>query len=178
MANKAKAKGTRGEVEFVNILNEAGIPSMRVLGSGAMQGADSDIKVGLKLDDEEKEALLKEKKFPAKDEARATLRAEVKNRKTNPDYLHDAIKGEVCTVATVSLLNRSCPEYLYDYLNQDEVSSLVVLKRAQTPNGALKRKDFNQTHMICMGLSDFIKIFKKAYPDVFIENLGEALAGE
>jgi hypothetical protein len=177
MANRAKAKGTRGEVEFVNILNEAGIPSMRVLGSGAMQGADSDIKVGLKLDDDEKSTLIEEKKFPPKDEARGTLRAEVKNRKTNPDYLHDGINGEMPTVTNLALLSKACPEYLYDYLNQDAVSSLVVLKRARTPNGALKNKDFNQTHMVCMGLNDFIKLFKKAHPDVVIANLGEILNG-
>ena len=152
MANKAKAKGTRAEVELVEILTEIGVPSMRVLGSGAFKGADSDLKVGVRLK--------KDGSMPAADEGDPLLRAEVKNRKDNPEYIYKYLKNEAFAMINSP---RSAPEFIYEHLNQDEISKCVIMKRAKTPSGALKNKDFNQTHLVVMGLGDFISILKELY---------------
>ena len=171
MPVRAKAKGSRAETEFVSLLNNAGIPSLKVIGSGAFQGADSDVKVGLVLDQQQRKELVEEGKFPAKDECRSFTRAEIKNRATNPEWLFDAINGELKEVATLRLLSRQCPEYLFDYLEQDKASSLVALKRSKTPKGALANNDLDSAYMICMGMNTFIKLIHSACPELVIEEL-------
>lgn len=171
MPVRAKAKGSRAETEFVSLLNNAGIPSLKVIGSGAFQGADSDIKVGLILDDHQRKELVEDGKFPAKDECRSFTRAEIKNRATNPEWLYDGIKGELNEVATLRLLSRQCPEYLFDYLEQDAASSFVALKRNKTPSGALANNDLDSAWMVCMGLNTLIKLLHSAWPDIVVEEL-------
>ena len=47
-----RVKGSNFEKEVVEIFEENGIPSQRVLGSGALGfGAKSDIKIGVELDE-------------------------------------------------------------------------------------------------------------------------------
>lgn len=126
----SRQKGTRAEVEFVEIMRKLGIPSQRVLASGSFVGAKADVKVGVKLN--------KDGSYPEQDESQSITRAEIKNRSTNP-------------------------EYLWDYLNQDKVTSMVVLRRPKVPQGALSNEDFNQVYIVAMGLSDFAALFKRAY---------------
>lgn len=147
-----KAKGNRAEIEFVSIMTAEGIPSQRVIGSGAIKGAKSDVKVGV--------TLTKEGKLPAPDESQALLRAEVKNRKDNPEFLHVDANGLQLAITQAS---REGSELLWRHLNQDDVSTIVVLKRAKTPQGALKNKDYNQAYGVFMGLADFIKLLKKVH---------------
>jgi hypothetical protein len=153
MPSSSKQKGVRAEKELVEILNEAGIPSMRVLASGAMLGADSDIKLGVKLDSEGN--------LPPSDEAQAIMRVEVKNRKDNPDWIYEELRK----TNAIALLQseRAGTEQLFGYLEQDLISTAAILKRKKIRPGALKDKDYNQTHIVCMGLSDFLKIAKMLY---------------
>lgn len=148
----ARAKGTRGETELIQILNEFGIPSMRVLGSGSFLGAKSDLKIGVKLN--------KDGTMPDKDEGVPLLRAEVKNRKDAPDHLYEVLRNDPIAILESA---RKAPEYLYDYLNQDKISKCAIMKRAKTPSGALKNKDYNQTHLVFMGLEDFMEMIKELY---------------
>lgn len=126
----SRQKGTRAEVEFVEIMRKLGIPSQRVLASGSFVGAKADVKVGV--------FLRKDGTYPEQDESQCITRAEVKNRGTNP-------------------------EYLWEYLNQDKVTSMVVLRRPKVPQGALAKEDWNQVYIVAMGLKDFADMFKKAY---------------
>lgn len=145
-------KGARAETELVQILTDAGLPSLRVLGSGAFAGAKSDLKVAVKLVDGE---------MPDKDEAIPMLRAEVKNRATNPEYIHEYLnKNDAFAFVTSP---RMAPEFLYDYLNQDSISKCVILRRNKIPTGSLVKKDYNETHLVVMGLDDFMILVKELY---------------
>lgn len=144
-----RAKGTRAEVQFTEIMTAEGVPSQRVIGSGAFGGAKSDVKVGVDLD--------KEGNFLPADEGSCLLRVEVKNRQDNPEWLFvnlDELKMQLTGA------NREGSELLWTHLNQDSISKAVILKRAKTPSGALKNKDYNQAFGVFMGLGDFIKIMK------------------
>lgn len=146
-------KGNRAEAEIVNIMKGYGIPSMRVLGSGAFSGAKSDLKIGVKLTEEGT--------LPDKDEAIPLFRAEVKSRKTYPEYLHkDIVKSDVFAFVTSA---RAAPQFLFDYLEQDAVSKCVIMKRDKTPQGALKEGRYNDTHLVVMGLDDFMAMTKELY---------------
>lgn len=147
-----KVKGSGWEREFVAIMRELGIPSMRVLASGAYTGAKSDIKVGVKLN--------ADGTYPEADEAQCIMRAECKNRADNPEHLHKVIAQEG-VLFIPALKNGS--EILWEHLNQDAVSKAVILRRAKVPQGVLKDKDYNQVGMVCMGLSDYATLFRKAY---------------
>lgn len=147
-----RAKGTRGENEFVEIMDDLGVYSQRVLGSGAMVGAKSDVKVGITLNEDGSK--------PDKDESKGVLRVEVKNRATNPEHLHTTLStGEVAMV----LSPRKGAESLWEYLNQDIVSKAVALRRSNIPHGAKAKKDYDQMWMICMGVEYFAELLKKAY---------------
>lgn len=151
----AKNKGNRGENEFVAICRELGLPAMRVLGSGAFKGAASDVKVGITN-------MKADGTYPEADESASVMRVEVKNRATNPEYLHTP---DLPTIALVEA-PRDGAEVLWEYLNQDKVTKAVVLRRAKIPTGALANKDYNQVGMVCLGYADFIELVKLAYRDV------------
>lgn len=144
-----KAKGNRAETEFVAILNELGVPSQRVVGSGAMKGAPSDVKIGVDSVDSER------------DETKSIYRAEVKNRATNPEYLWSQLESLDSFGFVLSA--KQGPEFLWNYYNQDISTKVLVLRRAKVPVGTLKNKDYNQAYMICMGIEDFVDLVKKAY---------------
>lgn len=154
----ARVKGSNAERELVEILDENGIPSQRVLGSGAFSTAKSDVKVGITLEDGEK---------PKADESKSVLRAEVKNRADNPEYLFDSDKLKL--VYSLDFYSKKCPEFIFNYLNQDTVSKIAVLRRAKVKAGDLKDKNYNQVFAVVMGLADWIELFKKAYPDAVVD---------
>lgn len=149
-----RRKGAKAESEIVQLLCELGIPSQRVLGSGAFRGAKSDIKVGVRLNEDGS--------MPNKDEAVCITRAEVKNRKTNPEYLFD---GSAPVAEMIAVLKRKCPEYVFEYMNQDVEAKYTMLRRAKVPRGALAEKDYNQVYCVAMGLNDFVELFKRAYKE-------------
>lgn len=111
---------------------------MRKLGIPSQRVLASGSFVGAKADVKVGVELNADGTYPAQDESRSITRAEVKNRSNNP-------------------------EYLWDYLNQDAVTSMVVLRRPKVPQGALAKSDFNQVYIVAMGLSDFAELFKRAY---------------
>jgi hypothetical protein len=147
-----RAKGTRGETEFVEILNELELYSQRVLGSGAFAGAKSDVKVGIQLN--------ADGSLPDKDESSALLRVEVKNRKSNPEYLHTAMDD---TPFAIIMSPRQGPEFVWEHYNQDQVTKAVAYRRRTIPHGAKAKKDYNQIWMVCLGIEDFAELVKKAY---------------
>lgn len=137
-----RAKGARAETELVDILTKKGIPSQRIVASGSFVGAKSDLKIGVELN--------KDGSMPERDESRCIGRAEVKNRADNPEWIFEES-------------NRQCPEKIFDHMNQDAISKYLILRRKSIPTGALAKEDYNQTHVVCMGLNDFIELFKLAY---------------
>jgi Holliday junction resolvase len=151
----AKNKGNRGENEFVAICRELGLTAMRVLGSGAFKGAASDLKIGITN-------MKPDGSYPESDESASVMRVEVKNRATNPEYLHTQ---DLPTIALVEA-PRDGAEVLWEYLNQDKVTKAVVLRRAKIPNGALAKKDYDEVGMVCMGYESWIELVKLAYKDV------------
>lgn len=146
----SRQKGNRAEVEVVDIFNTNGIPAQRVVASGSFCGAKSDVKIGVETDEHGK--------MPERDSSKCIAKVEVKNLATNPEWMYTPLIGE-----TILVGNKQCPEKLFDHLEQDNVSKFVVLKRARTPSGALKNKQYNRTHMVYMGLETFMDLFKKAY---------------
>lgn len=157
MASKgrsARDKGRRAETEFVEILNSCGVPTQKVLASGSFIGAKGDVKVGVKLNPDGT--------FPAADESSSKMRVEIKNRKTTPEQLFN----RDAPVFAYLDYGKEASEVFWTYYNQDKVTKAVVLRRAKIPSGVLKNKDYNQAYMVCMGLDDFVELFKKAYPDV------------
>lgn len=140
-----KAKGARAETELVNILNESGIPSQRVIASGSFIGASSDLKIGVELNEDGT--------MPERDSSKCIGRAEVKNRADNPEWLFEEA-------------NKPIPEGVYKHLQQDAISKYLILRRKDIPRGALADKKYNETHVVLMGLEDFIELFKQAYPDL------------
>lgn len=155
----ARQKGASAERELVKFFDECDIPSQRVLGSGAFRGADSDLKIGIKLEENGNK--------PASDESKATMRAEVKNRANTQEYLFNT--GELEEICHVRLLKKPCPKSLTDYLEQDKVTKVALLRRAKVPSGAVANKDYNKIYVAVMGLEDFIDLFKRAYPDAVAE---------
>lgn len=151
----AKNKGNRGENEFVAICRELGLPAMRVLGSGAFKGAASDIKVGITN-------MNADGTYPEADESSAVMRVEVKNRATNPEYLHDRDLPIFGLVEP----SRAGAEVLWEYLNQDKVTKAVVLRRAKLPAKALADKNYDEVGMVCMGYKSWIELVLRAYKDV------------
>lgn len=148
----ARAKGARAEREFVDICRERGLTAQRVLASGSFVGAKGDIKVGITN-------MLPDGEYPADDESSAFLRVEVKNRADNPEFIHLDLNGfDVVVGGSDKRVN----ETIYKHLNQDAITKAVVLKRAKTPQGALKDGDYNQAYLVCMGADDFIKLVKQA----------------
>lgn len=137
-----RAKGVRGETELVEILTKSGIPTQRVVASGSFIGAKSDLKVGVELN--------KDGTMPDRDEGRCIGKAEVKNRADNPEWVFQEV-------------NRACPEAVFKHLNQDKVSKYLIMRRKAIPQGALAKEEYNQTHVVAMGLEDFMELFKLAY---------------
>jgi Holliday junction resolvase len=148
----AKQKGNRGENEFVAICRELGLTAMRVLGSGAFKGAASDIKVGIVN-------MNPDGTYPEADESVSVMRVEVKNRATNPEYLHDKDMPIMALVTP----KKFGAEVLWEYLNQDKITKAVVLRRAKIPTGAISNKNYDEVGMVCMGYGAWIELMKKAY---------------
>jgi len=162
----ARAKGANAERELIDIFNKEGIPSMRVIGSGAHFGAKADLKIGVALEDG---------KLPHRDEGVPRMYAEVKNRMSNPEWFHDAINNKLTDVATVRLMDRLVPEQIIKDQEQDDRSSILILRRKRVPSGALKKNKYNESHTVCMGLGKFIELFKKAYPNFVVEGFFDSL---
>ena len=148
----AKAKGTRGEKELVEFLTHYGIPSQRVLASGAFRGAKADVKVGI--------ALNPDGTMPDEDETRCILRAEVKNRKDNPEQFFKA-REEILAVLLEA--RRHGTETVWGHMNQEAITKATVLRRAKVPQGAIAAMDGNQVFAVVMGLEDWAELFLKAY---------------
>jgi hypothetical protein len=147
----SRNKGIRGETELVEILDELGLPSIRVLGSGAFTGAKSDVKVGIELNDDGSK--------PEADEAKGIMRIECKNRKDNPEYLFENL-GEL--PINLVLCPRQGSEKVWEHYNQDSISKAVALRRRAIPRGAKVGKEYNQMWLICMGIEDYVKLVKQA----------------
>lgn len=146
----ARAKGKRAESELVQILTDFGVPTQKVLASGAFVGAKSDLKVGVELE--------KDGTYPAQDEGRCLFRAEVKNRQDNPDMMFAELDK-----LTIAESDKTVSELIYKHLNQDAVSKCVILRRKKIKAGDLAKKNYNQTHVVVMGLEDFMKLVKELY---------------
>ncbi|HLX53517.1 MAG TPA: hypothetical protein VKR58_06235 [Aquella sp.] len=138
----ARVKGANFEKEVVQIFEENGIPSQRVIGSGAFSNASSDIKIGVDLDEEGNY-------LPA-DEGRNWFRIEAKNHANTPEWVFES-------------LSRIGPEAFWKHLEQDVCSKAVMLRRAKVPNGAVKDKDYGKYVGVFMNITDFIKMVKLAY---------------
>jgi hypothetical protein len=149
----ARNKGRRGESEFVDVCRELGLPAQRVLASGSFVGAKADVKVGVFLNDDGT--------YPDADESRCVMRVEVKNRADNPEHLFTDTDDPF--IIGLIAATREGPERLWDYLNQDKITKAIVLRRAKAPPGAIKRKDYNEMGMVCMGYESWIKLMLKAY---------------
>lgn len=148
---RSRRKGVKGESELVAVLDELGLPSIRVLGSGAFNGAKADIKAGIELNPDGTK--------PEADECKAIMRLECKNRADNPEHLHTTLNtGNVSLV----LSTRQGSESVWNYYNQDSITKAVALRRSKIPKGALTNKDYNQVWMICMGIEDFVELVRKA----------------
>jgi hypothetical protein len=138
-----RVKGSNFEKEVVEIFEENGIPSQRVLGSGALGfGAKSDIKIGVELDENGKHY--------ASDESRGLFRIEAKNHASTPDWVFEAI-------------GRNGPEAFWKHLEQDAISRAVLLRRAKIPAGAIKEKRLNEYIGVFLGAQSFIELVKLAY---------------
>lgn len=155
--NPNKAKGTRGEVQFVDFLKHGGVPAMRVTGSGAFRGAKADVKVGVHLEEDGS--------YPDSDEAKCVLRAEVKYHASLNDKIWTE-RDEV--VAIMKESTRHGHDTIFGFMNQETITKATVLRRNKIPKGALEGYDGNQVFAVVMGLDDWIALFKKAYPDVVI----------
>jgi len=150
----AKSKGNRGEEQIVEALTALGLPSQRVLGSGAMRGAVSDVKVGVRLNPDGS--------MPEKDEAQGVMRVECKNRKDNPDF-HSQLT--IDNIFALLVTTKQGQEILWKHLDQDAITKAVIMKRAKTPYGALKAGKYNECFGVFMGLADFAALLRAAYPD-------------
>lgn len=76
--------------------------------------------------------------MPDKDESKCVMRGEIKNRKDNP-------------------------ERLWTYLKQNIKNKAVILRRPKVPHGVIRDKNYDEVYLVCMGLDEWIKLFKKAY---------------
>jgi hypothetical protein len=144
----ARAKGTRAEVEFCQIATELGLPSMRVIGSGALAGAKGDVKIGVPLKPDGT--------FPEADEAPAIMRGEVKNRATNPDAPYSWLSA-----ITLGVADKDTNELPYRDLYQNRATKAVIWKRAKTPVGAIKEGRYNDAYLVIMGAKDWIELVRE-----------------
>ncbi len=155
----AKAKGANAEREIVKILTSLGLPSMRVIGSGAHAGADSDIKVGVTLTDDNE--------MPQADEGIAVWRAECKAWATTKDYRPN-LKDDPAIVFTEPI---NGVEVNWQHLNQDQCSKVVLLRRAKVPQGAIAKKDWDEVWGCFVGIETLAALLRRAYPNrVFFFN--------
>lgn len=151
----AREKGNKWEREFIDVMRACGIPSMRVIASGAWAGADTDVKMGVYLEEDGS--------YPAPDEARCIYRMEGKNRADNPDYIFTALNAAEGTLFIPA--PKGGAEILWAHLNQDAVSKAVFLRRTKVPAGTIENQDWNQLGLVCMGLKDYAELFKLAYSE-------------
>ena len=148
----SRAKGASAERELVEILDSLGLPSQRVLGSGAFAFAKSDIKVNIRLNEDGTK--------PAPDESQGTIRVEVKNHAITDEKLFGEV--EVPCDAVLFISTKATQESVFKHLEQDSVSKAVIYRRPKVPVGALKDKDYNRTHCVVMPLLEWVAMFKKA----------------
>lgn len=144
----ARQKGFRAEAEVCSILTELGVPTQRVLASGALKGAEGDLKVGVKL--------LPNGEFPEKDEGMAIMRGECKNRATNIDRPYEDLKHIVAMLAP-----KDSPELPYKDLAQSPATKVLFWKRAKTPQGTISNKNYNEAYLAIMGIKDFAGLLKE-----------------
>lgn len=146
-----RRKGNRAELEVCQILTELGVPTQRVVSSGAIIGAKGDLRVGVELD--------KDGNFPQRDEGTPMFRAECKNRATNPEKPFIEISNT--EVVGVVDLGGKCTEVPFKDLAQSSLAKIGVWRRKRVPNGALAKGDYNQVYVCFMGIVDFAALLKE-----------------
>lgn len=152
----ARAKGSRGEAEFCQIMTELGVPTQRVIASGAHKfaGAEADVKVGITLNPDGT--------FPAADETQGILRTEVKNLAVNPETYHHALKGDEFEIVMASF---PAQEASFKHLRQSKANRALALRRAKPPQGAVVNKQFAEIFGVFMDIEVFADLLRRAYPD-------------
>lgn len=153
---KPKAKGTRGEVEFCKIMTELGMPTQRVVSSGSYKsvGAESDTKIGIIPNPDGT--------FPPADETVGICRGECKNLATTPEWLWGDLQN---TPTEICFSKRPGNEVLWKHLNQSKSNRVLVLRRAKVPIGAIARKDYNEVQGVFLGVAEYARLLRLAYPD-------------
>lgn len=148
VGKSARAKGARGENETTDILCILGVPSQKVIASGAVKGAEGDIKVGI--------ALMKDGSFPERDESLSVLRGEIKNRQINREEPYDWLKNK----AYILMAPEKAPDLPFTDLAQSKKTKVLFWKRKNTPHGALKPGRYNEAYLAIMGIEDFADLVR------------------
>ena len=179
MPNLRKIKGSKAEQEVVDILDEMGIPSSRVIGSGAVKGSGGDIKIGLILSPIQKKRFKKFGEKPARDACSSITKGEVKAvNKMAKEWLFESIDGSKAKeIANLAILSPKLSSDACDALDQNPEANHVFLRRAKVPHNAKNNKDYNKVFAVVMGLEDYIELMKKAYPEIVVVS-GEEVAQE
>ena len=138
----ARNKGNRAENEAVEIFSAMGLDCQKVIASGAQKGAEGDIKIGVKRN--------RDGSIDDRDETKAFLRGEIKNRKTNSDYPFEVMEAAV-----------GAPDLPFSDLAQSAKTKVLLWKRKKTPKGALQG-DYNKAYLAIMGIADFADLVKYA----------------
>jgi hypothetical protein len=151
-----KAKGSKAEAEFVAICIKLGLPAVRVVGSGAFKGAAADMKIGVKLDENGQ--------IPKADECRPIHRVECKSHASTPDSLFlDTHKDE--KPFTIVMSDKGGTEKVWGDLNQHKDNNALVLRRSKAPSGAIKEENWDAVYTVCLPVTEYISLLKRAYPD-------------
>lgn len=137
-AKGCRAKGANAETELTAILNELGLPSVRVLGSGKFAKAKSDVKFGVN-------------DASQTDEQTSAGRLEVKNRADNPDHLFDTL---------LAVSDKGATELAFQHQHQDDVSIGVAYRRSRVKPGDLKNKNWNDVWLISFPLEFAVELLK------------------
>ncbi len=154
-----RAKGNSAENEVIKILDSAGVPSQKVLGSGKFKASESvgDIKVGIPLN--------KDGTKPPADETPSVLRMECKAHNSTSAKMFACMEDapEFKVEAVLALMNGNGPEATFKHLDQDAITKAVVLRRPKVPSGAIKNEDWGKVYVVAMPIDDWIEMFKKAH---------------
>ena len=136
-------------------MSELGIPTQRVLSSGAMKfsGADSDTKVGIIPNPDGT--------YPPADETQGIMRAEVKNKAANPDF-HPEFESDHLDIV---MTNRKPQEQQWKDLRQSKSNRVLALRRPSVPHGAIANKRFGEVFGVFMDIEVFADLLRRAYPD-------------
>lgn len=152
----AKAKGTKGEAEFCMIMTSLGIPTQRVVASGAhkFSGAEADVKVGIIPNPDGS--------FPPADETQGIMRAECKNLRTTPDRYWTEFDNDDLVVV---MATKPAQEQAWKQLRQSKSNRVLALRRPKVPAGALQNKDWGEVQGVFMDATVFADLLRRAYPD-------------